>query len=127
MVAITIASIVVIAAHRVFSGVLDGTKAVALARENLDRDVNGRRWLKAAFLSLEPPFDGRTDHATFTSWRLTVGGWFQPKATLLLFDDNALVARGGTETIKLRRGVTNVAFDYLLEPGAETKWASEWV
>jgi hypothetical protein len=38
-----------------------------------------------------------------------------------------LVAEGAAGTVVLREGVTDVAFDYLLEPGADTKWVREWV
>lgn len=127
MIAMTIAAFVVVAAHQVFGGVADGAKAVEFARESLDRDTNGRRWLKAAFLSLETPFEGRADHASFISWQLTAGGWFEPKQTSLLLSGNRFVVRSGNDTFELRHGVTSVSFDYLLEPGAETKWVSEWV
>jgi len=127
LVALTIASVVIIAAHQAFSGVADGSKAVASAREALDRSSNGRRWLKAAFLSLEPPFDGRASRMSFTSWQETSGGWFSPKSVVLTLEQDRLTARAADQSIELRTGATDVAFDYLLEPGADTKWVREWV
>jgi len=81
MVAMAIAALVILAAHRIFTGVADGARAVVTAGESLDRGVNARRWLKATFLSLEPPFEGRANRASFTSWQLVSGGWFELRLT----------------------------------------------
>jgi prepilin-type N-terminal cleavage/methylation domain-containing protein len=127
MVAMTIAAIVIVAAHQVFTSVADGSKAVAIARESLDRSSNARRWLKAMFLSLEPPFDGRANRMSCTSWQETPGGWFAPKSLTLALEKDRLMAGAADQSIELREGATDVAFDYLLEPGADTKWVREWV
>jgi len=127
MVAVAIGGLVIIAAHRIFTGVADGARAVATAREHLDRKSNARRWLKATLLSLDPPFEGRTTRAAFTSWQLTPNGWFAPQATVLATEDAHFVGKSGGNTLRLADGVSGVAFDYLLEPGADTKWVGEWV
>ena len=127
MVAMAIAAVVIVAAHQLFTGVADGSKAVAIARESLDPSSNARRWLKAAFLSLEPPFDGRANCMSFTSWQETRGGWFAPKSVVLALEKDRLIASAADQSIELRTGAINVAFDYLLEPGADTKWVREWV
>lgn len=118
LVAVAVASLVIVAAHRIFTGVADGAKAIAISRESLDREVNARRWLKATFLSLEPPFEGRTDRASFTSWQLTSGGWLEPQPTVLAQEEDQFVGM---------RGVSAVAFEYLLDPGADSKWVREWI
>ena len=127
MVAITIAAVVVVTAHKVFTSVADGAKAVATARQDLDRSANARRWLKATFLSLEPPFEGRRDRISFSSWQLSPGGWLEQSATILQQDGPRLTGKSGGQTIRLADGVSGVTFDYLLEPGADTKWVSEWI
>jgi prepilin-type N-terminal cleavage/methylation domain-containing protein len=127
MVAVTIAGIVIITAHRIFTGVADGARAVAAARQDLDRSANARRWLKATFLSLEPPFEGRRDRISFTSWQLSPGGWLEQSATTLQQDGPRLTGTSGGPTIRLADGVSRVTFDYLLEPGADTKWVAEWI
>lgn len=127
LVALTIASAVVLVAHRIFASVVDGSKAVADARHELDRSANARRWLKATFLSLEPPFEGRHESVSFTSWQQTAGGWFEQKPTILQLNDSTLVGTTGSERLRLTTGVSSVAFDYLLDPGADTKWVREWV
>jgi len=127
MVALAIGSLVIAAAYRVFTGVADGAKAVATARQSLDRSVNARRWLKATFLSLEPPFEGRINRVTFISWQLAAGGWFEPQIVTLSQEGGRLVATSGHQTLQLADSVAQVAFDYLLEPGADTKWVREWI
>ena len=120
MVAMAIAGVVIVAAHRIFTGVADGAKAVAAAREN------ARRWLKATLLSLEPPFEGRMNRVSFTSWQLVPGGWFELRPTQLLQEAGRFVGSTGAVPLQLADGVTDVAFDYLLEPGADAKWVREW-
>jgi len=127
MVATAVAGIVIVAAHRIFTGVADGVRAVAAARESLDRRANARRWLKSTFLSLEPPFEGRANRASFTSWQLVPGGWFEQRPTQLVQDDNRFLGATGAEQLRLADGVSDVAFDYLLDPGADTKWVREWI
>ena len=127
MVATAIVGIVIVAAHRIFTGVADGARAVAAARESLDRNVNARRWLKATFLSLEPPFEGRANRASFTSWQLVSGGWFEQTPTHLTQEGSHFLGATGGAPLKLADGVTDVAFDYLLDPGADTKWVREWI
>jgi len=127
MVALAIAGIVILAAHRIFTGVADGTRAVAAARETLDRSVNARRWLKATFLSLEPPFEGHANRVTFTSWQLVSGGWLEKAPTQLMQEGTAFLGITSAERLQLADSVSDVAFDYLLDPGADTKWVREWI
>lgn len=127
MVAMVVGAVVIMAAHRIFTGVADGAKAVAVARESLDRRVNARRWLKATFLSLEPPFEGRANRASFTSWQIVPGGWFEKIPTQLVFENHDFFGVTGGERLQLADSVSDVAFDYLLDPGADTKWVREWI
>ncbi len=127
MVAMAIAGVVIVGAHRIFTGVADGARAVAAARASLDRSANARRWLKATFLSLEPPFEGRANRASFTSWQPVPGGWFEPKPTQLSQDGSRFLGVTEAEKLQLADSVSDVAFDYLLDPGADTKWVREWI
>jgi len=127
LVALAVGSLVILAAQRIFLGVGDSSKAITTARENLDREANARRWLKSAFLSLEPPFEGRIDRMSFTSRQLSSGEWFEPRVITVSRAGDRLVAENGGGTLVLRAGVTGVAFDYLLEPGADSKWVREWI
>jgi prepilin-type N-terminal cleavage/methylation domain-containing protein len=134
LVALTIGAVVVLIAHQLFAAVSDDGRALVAARTELDREANARRWLTAAFLSLDvgtegaSGFEGRPDHMAFTTWSLTLDGWFERQSVSLARQDDRLVA-----TVPLGRrlvlwdSVTDAAFDYLLEPGAASRWVREWV
>ena len=132
LVALTISAIVLLLAHEIFSGMVDGGGSLVAARAQLDRAANARRWLAAAFLSLEVgqdsagPFEGQSDRMRFAAWLETEHGWFERRPIVLERRAGALVADLGAPMV-LADSVTDVAFDYLLEPGAETRWVREWI
>jgi prepilin-type N-terminal cleavage/methylation domain-containing protein len=134
LVALTIGAVVVLLAHQLFAGVADRGRTLTEARTALDRAANARRWLEATFFSLDvgtdgaSGFEGRPDHVAFTTWLITPDGWFERRAVSLAGQDGRLVAsvtRG--QPVDLMDSVAGVAFDYLLEPGAESRWVREWV
>ena len=134
VVALTIGAFVVLIAHQLFTAVADRGRTLIAARTALDRAVNARRWLAATFLSLDvgtdgaSGFDGRPDHAAFSTWLLTPDGWFERRQVTLGAEDGHLRAGVTPGTaIALSDDVTDVQFDYLLEPGAESRWVREWV
>jgi len=134
LVALTIGSVVVLVAHQLFAALAGQAKTLTEARANLDRSANARRWLDAAFLSVDvgtegaSGFEGRADRATFSAWLLTPDGWFERRVVTIERGDGWLVASITPGTpIPLMDSVRNVSFDYLLEPGAESRWVTEWV
>jgi prepilin-type N-terminal cleavage/methylation domain-containing protein len=134
LVALTISAVVVLLAHQLFAGVADRGRTLSQARTALDRTANARRWLEATFLSLDvgtdgaSGFEGRPDHAAFTTWLLTPDRWFERRVVSLARQDDRLVASVTPgQPVALMDSVENVALDYLLEPGAESKWVREWV
>jgi prepilin-type N-terminal cleavage/methylation domain-containing protein len=134
MVALTVASLVVLLAHRVFTGVTDGAARVQQARQSLDREVNARRWLAEAIGSLDigregrGGFAGRPDRMEFDSWQLVPEGWQARVRIVLTVEGGRFVARRSLgEAIALEDSVASVAFDYLLEPGANATWVREWI
>jgi prepilin-type N-terminal cleavage/methylation domain-containing protein len=135
LVALAVAGIVVLLAHRLFAAATDSGRRLMAARTALDRTANARRWLQAAFLSLDvgqlagDGFDGRPDHLRFTTWLETTGGWFERRRVELALSGGRFVGSVGDhgDRVVLADAVTDVAFDYLLEPGAATKWVAEWV
>ena len=134
MVALAIGAAVLLVAHELFAGVADRGRTLIAARTALDRAVNARRWLAATFLSLDVGtdgaggFDGRPDHAAFSTWLLTPNGWFERRQVTLSAEQGYLRAAviPGT-AIALADSVTDLQLDYLLEPGAESRWVREWV
>jgi prepilin-type N-terminal cleavage/methylation domain-containing protein len=134
MVALTIAGLVILTAERLFAGAGDGARVLTEARDRLDQDANAHRWLEATFLSLAvgdsgtTGFTGDRDRVRFTAWQLTPGGWFEPRDIDLAMSDGQLVAGiASGESLTLADSVTDLAFDYLLDPGADTRWVQQWV
>jgi|SRR5437870_3174133 len=134
LVALTIGAVIVLLAHQLFAGVADRGRTLTLSRTALDRTANARRWLGATLLSLDvgtdgaSGFEGRPDHAAFTAWLLTPDGWFERRVVSLAGQDDRLVATVTPgQAIALMDSIGDVAFDYLLEPGEESRWVREWV
>src|SRR5213078_479381 len=73
------------------------------------------------------PFEGRPDRVSFGAWLETPGGWFERQRLELRVDGGAFVARRDGEPIMLADSVSDVAFDYLLDPGEDAKWMREWI
>ena len=134
IVALTIGALVVLVAHQLFAAVADRGRTLIEAQTTLDRRANARRWLEATFLSLDVGtdgaggFDGRPDHAVFSTWLVTSDGWFERRQVTLSAEQGRLWAAvtPGTQ-IALIDSVTDLQLDYLLEPGAESRWVREWV
>ena len=131
IVALTIGALVVLVAHQLFAAVADRGRTLIEAQTTFDRRANARRWLKATFLSLDVGtdgavgFDGRPDHAAFSTWLLTPDGWFERRQVTLSAEQGRLRAAVTPGTaIALSDSVTDVQFDYLLEPGAESNCTS---
>jgi prepilin-type N-terminal cleavage/methylation domain-containing protein len=134
MVALVVTALVTLLAHGAFAVAIDGARELRRVRIGEDRTHNAERWLAAAFLSLEvgqqgaSSFEGQRDRIHFTSWLVTSSGWMERADVRLGLSGTALIARvGGAAPVVLADSVRAVAFDYLLEPGADSRWAAEWV
>lgn len=134
LLALSLGGLVLLVAHRLFAGVTDGTRRLDEARVALDRMSNARRWLVEAFGSLDVGsngaggFTGRPEQVEFASWSLDARGRHQRGRVSLLVEGELLVARASAgEPIALVDSVQGLAFDYLLEPGAQTRWVREWL
>src|SRR3989442_6744197 len=133
-VALLVGALGVAAAPGVFAGVAHRGRALAAARRALDQEMNARRWLEATFLSLDVGTDssggfaGHADRVEFAAWQPSADGWFERRRIALGRSDQQLVAivMGG-DPVALRDSVKDVAFDYLLEPGADARWVPEWL
>jgi prepilin-type N-terminal cleavage/methylation domain-containing protein len=124
MIALALSALVVLLAHRVFSGVVDGVERLGNARTALDREANGRRALAEMFGSLDVGtegaggFAGRSSQVEFTTWQRVPGGWLERRPVVLRAEDGKFVAWSD---------VSSVEFDYILEPGANATWVREWI
>lgn len=133
MVALLVGSLVVMLADGTFVAVGDAGRTLANAREAIDREANAHRWLAATFRSIsvgavgDVPFSGDADHLRCTAWLMTPGGWFRPTVVTLTVRAHQL--RGEMfprSEVVLADSVAAVRFDYLLERGADTRWAPGW-
>ncbi|MGH7675111.1 MAG: prepilin-type N-terminal cleavage/methylation domain-containing protein, partial [Gemmatimonadales bacterium] len=133
LVALTLGSLVVLMAHRLFTGVTDGAARLAEARGALDREANGRRLLAAIVGSIDigrpgaGDFGGEPHGAGFSTWYQSPEGWLEPRRVTLALSGGVLVLRGlGDEAIRLVDSVTALDLDYLLDYGAGESWVRRW-
>jgi prepilin-type N-terminal cleavage/methylation domain-containing protein len=132
VVALALTGLAALLAARTWTAVAEGSEAARAAREALDRRSNAHRWLARAIRSLDVDparggFAGEPARLRFGTWLERPEGWLEPGRVEILADDGMLLAISSADTIVLAGGVIEVAFDYLLEPGADTRWARRWV
>jgi len=132
MVALTLSALVVLLAHRIFTGVVDGAQRLEAARTALDRAGNARRALTELFGSLDVGtegtggFAGRPDGVEFTTWQRVPQGWLERRRAVVEVESGVLLARTDV-ALALQDSVSGAEFDYLLEPGANATWVREWI
>jgi prepilin-type N-terminal cleavage/methylation domain-containing protein len=156
MVALVLGGLVVLLAHRTFGVAAELGGRVAAGRQAHDRAMNARRFLAAAFGSLEvgtvrnTGFLGLEDEVAFTTWLVDENGASLRKQVTVRLersaDDTGPVAssEAGTmrllalvgpvegenalprDTLVLAPEVAGLAFDYLLDFGADAAWVREW-
>ena len=131
--ALALSGFVVLMVSRLLAVVTSSARALDDARVALDREQNGRRWLRSALGSLDPDahpggFEGRRDRLTFTAWLEQPGGWFGARRVTIMAAEGTLMASGGASgTVRLADSVVSLSLDYLLEPGARTTWVEQWL
>lgn len=131
--ALAITGVVALLAHRLLNVTIDAVHQLDQARVEQDRIENGRRWLRSAFLSLDVGdsaggFEGLQQHVTFSSWIEQPGGWSElERLTIELRDGRTIASGNRAGSLLLADSTTSLAFDYLLEPGASTRWVQAWL
>jgi len=133
MVALTLGALVVLLAHRIFTGVTDGSVRLAEARAALDREASARRLLAAVVGSIDigragaGDFRGEPHGATFSTWYQSPAGWLEPRRVTLALGGDAVVLHGlADEPVRLADSVTSLDLDYLLDYGAGEAWVRTW-
>src|SRR5690606_1070904 len=125
---IAISGLVFLLASRLLSVAIGSSSALREARSTLDREQNGYRWLRSAFGSLDLSaapggFEGQPDRVTFGAWRPAAAGWSVPRRVRLEVVDGVLSGQEDREPpLRLADSVAALSVDYLLEPGADTRW-----
>ncbi len=133
MVALTLGALVVLLAHRIFTGVTDGSARLAEARAALHREANARRLLAGVVGSIDigrpgtGDFRGEPHGATFSTWYQSPAGWLEPRRVTLALGGDAIILRGlADEPVELADSVTALDLDYLLDYGAGESWVRTW-
>jgi prepilin-type N-terminal cleavage/methylation domain-containing protein len=134
LVSLVLAGTAALLAHGLFSVAVQGSAQLRAARHALDRGSNLRRFLASAFLSIEVGADGagsfvgHSDRVRFAAWLQTADGWFERRDIVLSLQAGRLLATISPDPpVVLSDSVVTLALDYLLEPGAEARWVSEWI
>lgn len=105
---------------------------LARTRETNDRRRNAERWLRSAIESIDTgspgaaAFDGGPTRLRCSALRPDENGWFQRAVVDLGVSDGQLVLAEGERRIVLADSVEAFEIDYLLEPGANTRWVRSW-
>jgi prepilin-type N-terminal cleavage/methylation domain-containing protein len=132
MIALMIAGLVVLLAHEIFSSATDGIRQLSISGKHLEAEQLGERWLASAMLSIETggpagEFAGDPDHLSFSTWLMTPYGWFERRQVSIALKSGTLRAISSPGDESLFDGVRQVSFDYLLEPGLNSRWVNDWV
>ncbi len=131
--ALAISGLVFLLASRLLSVAIGASSALRVARTTLDREQNGYRWLRSAFGSLDLSaapggFEGQADRVTFGAWRPAAAGWSVSRTVRLEVVDGVLSGQEDREPpIRLADSVAALSVDYLLEPGADSRWVQRWI
>lgn len=132
-VALVVSGVAMLLALGIFSAASDGTRLLQGGRHALDQRMNAERWLRIAFLDLDlgagdGGFDGKPESVEFSTWLPGVHGWDTRERVALRFRNGQLLAQTSDGiAIVLADSITGVGFDYLLEPGADSRWVHSWV
>jgi prepilin-type N-terminal cleavage/methylation domain-containing protein len=131
LVALALTGIVALLAHRLLVVTVTSTRALVEVRANTDQRHQGERWLRQLFGSLEAAgeaggFDGRPERLEFSAWTPVAEGWMERRRLLLEARDRRLILSGELPSLTLADSVLALELDYLLEPGAESRWVRTW-
>ena len=132
MVAMVVASLVVILARAIFASAVDGIERLTDAARQMENQRLGMRWLESALLSLEvgprgSDFEGGPDRLSFSGWTMREHGWLERERIEVEVKAGNLVAVTEHGQQVIQPEVQSVTFDYLLEPGLDSRWVTRWI
>jgi len=132
-VAISLTAVVMVMAHQVFAGVIDGSKRANEARLALAAEMNGWRRLTALVGSVlvgptdADAFVGEPESVSFTAWDRDATGLNVRRRLVLRLDEGKLVLHGlAPIAVALADSVRATTLDYLMDPGATATWVRRW-
>lgn len=133
LVGLVLTGLILLAGARALTASLDGWAAIENAGERTLREGVRRAWLVRAVRSLQVgvpgsvPFVGTADAVEFSASVYVPGGWREVRRVRLELQGQALVASvGGEPPLLLAPGLRGVHFDYLVNPGLDSRWVDGW-
>lgn len=130
--ALTVGGAVMVLVSTILTTVITSAAAIDRGGSSHEEAMNGRRWLNSVLRSAMPPTDsmpfvGQSSELVFSSAVRTADGWYESRRIRVRVVDDRLIAEvNGQQSVPLGDGAA-VEFDYLLEPGAVSRWVREWV
>ena len=91
--------------------------------------MEGREWAIGAVGSIEVgagSFEGYPDSASFTTWLPDPSGRMERRRVLLTQEGDTLMLRTPSVAVPLATEVADARFDYMLEPGLNAAFVSNW-
>ena len=119
-------------AHELFVAAAGGSRTLTVLQGQSARRANAVRWLGEAWRHLEVGtseaggFTGGPHAASFSTWALTADGWAERRQIRVAQGEGVVYARTERDSFVLIAQVTALEFDYLLEPGADSRWVRTW-
>jgi prepilin-type N-terminal cleavage/methylation domain-containing protein len=133
MVAMVVAALAISTAAAVFTATTDGVGDLVSHSEGWMRESNGRRWLAQTIGGMEVAneasggFDGTARRLSFRSRSWVRFGWIEWGRAMIVYGDGRLSASiAGEDAIVIADSLVDASFDYLLEYGWDSPWATEW-
>jgi hypothetical protein len=132
LVALMLGAMLVLAAHGAIGGASDAAAALARAQAAHDAEFAGRAALARLVANLDPAspgsvgFDGGPDGMRFSARLRGRDGGPLLRAVRLSVTDDTLQATTQDGPVAALPNVRAVAFDYLLEGGADARWVRGW-
>ena len=132
MVGLAISAVTITIVARGYAMVSASITSLEQRRRESTRSINAQRWLTEALGSVEAGsdsggvFDGQPDRLHCSTWVMGPGGWPERTTLDLRLEHGALRASTRRGDVTLADSIATIIFDYLLEPGLDSRWVNRW-
>lgn len=133
IVALALTGTVLLVGGRAFAVTLDGLATAERASAEALWQANRRSWLERTVRSLEvgtapeTGFDGEPGRVRFSARVRSEFGWWERRRVELALRNGQLVAlTDGGEPVLLAASLADAGFDYLIQPGLDSRWTRRW-
>ena len=128
VIALAVSGLVVAQVAVIWTGLLSASRALGAQRQQLERRMNGERWLAEALRSAEAgdtgqsTFAGTPLQAKWTGRIWVAGGWRERRRLMLRWERHQLVLHGGDEAVPIGVRADTAFIDYLTSAGLTSTW-----